>query len=391
MKKILGIWIAILLCVPFAKGQRYLKQVFPASNLTSNIQYGSNTNYIGSTQNLFLDFYEPQGDTALKRPLILYVHGGGFVDTNQSKALIHIKAFADSMARRGYAVACINYRLDTSISNRAVINAMHDAKAAVRFFRANANQYKINTDFIFIGGESAGAVTALTATYIDNLSEVSFPTTLPLATDNSVDGNSGNPGFSSDIKAALCLCGGTKTILNEQLFDTAAITTGDQPILLVHGTNDQLIHVAQSLEVAQRATNLNIPNLFYTMPGAGHCPWYFPLQNSWNYLDTIIDYTVPFLFACIQGGTSTNNYTAPKALNIYPNPTKSEFTISINNPTSSKSRLLVYNTLGICIAAKEIILENGQAKINLTNYSPGFYYIKYFSGLDLYTGSVLLR
>jgi acetyl esterase/lipase len=80
------------------------------------------------------DFYDPALDTMPLRPMVIYVHGGGFIDTNQSKSLIHIAAFCDSLARRGYAAAAINYRLDTSISNRAVINAMHDAKAAVRFF-----------------------------------------------------------------------------------------------------------------------------------------------------------------------------------------------------------------------------------------------------------------
>ena len=61
---------------------------------------------------------------------------------------------------KGYAVASIDYRLDTSISNRAVINAMYDARAAIRFFKAYASTYKIDTAKVFMGGESAGAMSS---------------------------------------------------------------------------------------------------------------------------------------------------------------------------------------------------------------------------------------
>ncbi len=375
MKTTFSLLLVFLLSTLSSNGQRYLKQIFPTSTSSLNIQYGSNTNYKGNTEILELDFYEPSGDTLSKRPLIIYVHGGGFVDTNQSKSLLHIVAFADSMARRGYTVANVNYRLDTSISNRAVINAMHDAKAAVRFFRANAQQYKIDPDFIFIGGESAGAITSLTTTYINNLSEVSFPSTLPLSTDNSVEGSSGNPGFSSKIKATLCFCGGTKTIINEALFDTTAIDAGDSPILFVHGTNDQLIHVAQSLEIAKRVTNLGIPNLFYTLPGAGHCPWFFPLQNSWTYLDTLVNYTVPFLYACVQPNSITNNTSKGSRLKIYPNPCSDYVTLQIDELHSHTGELKILDIKGIIQEKKTVKIKNGKTIVQFSDFSDGLYYL----------------
>lgn len=387
MKKHIVFLLLIFFFCSDVQGQRYLNPVFTSTSQTTNILYGAAQNYLGANQNLLLDFYEPSGDTATLRPLLIYIHGGGFVDTNQSKSLVHIKAFGDSLARRGYTVASINYRLDTSISNRAVINAMHDAKAAVRFFRANAPQYKINPDFIFIGGESAGAITSLTTTYINNMAEVSYPNTLPTANNNTVEGNSGNPNFSSETKAVLCLCGGTKTILNELLFDTSAIIAGDQPILFVHGTNDQLIHVAQSIEIVQRVTNLGIPNLFYTMNGAGHCPWFFPLPNSTAYLDTLIDYTVPFLYACIQGSTGTTNYSTIKKLNIYPNPSNNIFTIQ-SNIAQRQGTLYIFNQSGL-IRSQSIELNNGRYTFDLSEYATGVYYIKLrLSNYD-YIGTVL--
>jgi len=380
-----------LLFISFSvSSQRYLSPVFPSSTSSLDIQYGSNLNYKGNTENLLLDFYEPIGDTLSKRPLLIYVHGGGFTDTNQNKSLNHIVAFADSLARRGYTVASINYRLDTSISNRAVINAMHDTKAAVRFFRANASLYKIDTNLIFMGGESAGAITSLTTTYINTSAEVSFPNTLPLTNDNSVEGNSGHPGFSSEVKATLCFCGGTYTILKEPLFDTAAINSGDQPILLIHSTHDFFIPVSNALEIAQRVTNLGIPNLFYTMPGAGHCPWIYPLPNSWSYLDTLIEYSVPFLYACVQQSTSINNHSKIQNLKIYPNPTADLAIIQIDNSFSQSADLFIRGIIGNLKEKKSVEIVNGTIILDLKNYQNGLYLLELNLTKAKFKGSLLI-
>ena len=151
---------ALVLLATTMFGQRFIDPIFEAIEVHSDVVYGNAMNYQGVSQDLLLDFYEPVGDVAEKRPLIIYAHGGGFTDTNQTKELVHIAAFCDSMARRGYVVASIDYRLDESISNRSVINAMHDMKAAVRYFKKEMLTYAIDTSLIFVAGESAGAVTA---------------------------------------------------------------------------------------------------------------------------------------------------------------------------------------------------------------------------------------
>ena len=110
--------------------------------LITDIRYGTTTNYEGESVDLLLDIYQPSGDLEEGRPLIFYIHGRGFIDASQSKSLVNIMAYADSLAARGYVVASLNYRLDTSISNRAVINAAHDTKLAVCYLKANALLYK---------------------------------------------------------------------------------------------------------------------------------------------------------------------------------------------------------------------------------------------------------
>ncbi len=334
MKKIVSLFVLILF-VSASHGQRYLTAIFNTADSIPDIPYGSALNFKNVSQTLLLDFYEPKGDSLTRRPLIIYLHGGGFCDTGQTRKLLSIQVFCYYMALRGYAVASIDYRLDSTcfgpsfLSNRAIINAMHDAKASIRYFKANAGTFRIDTTKIFIGGESAGAITALTASYIDKMNEVLYPHTPPYSADNSVEGNSGNNGHTSHVKATLCFCGGTTVLGTYPVFDTAAINSqSDPPLFMVHGTNDSLIFINHSLDVAARANNLHLFNIFYPMYGASHCPWFYPLPNSWIYLDTLVNYTSAFLYSYILNPTDINESTINKeALYIYPNPMNSSATI----------------------------------------------------------------
>ncbi|RYE12763.1 MAG: hypothetical protein EOP51_30955, partial [Sphingobacteriales bacterium] len=82
-----------------ASAQRYLSDTFKSVDSIPNIQYGSAPDYQHKTQNLLLDFYEPHGDKAGKRPLLLYVHGGGFVEGTRKWP--SIKLMCEKMALRG--------------------------------------------------------------------------------------------------------------------------------------------------------------------------------------------------------------------------------------------------------------------------------------------------
>ena len=58
---------------------RYSTDVYSTYSVTSNITYGKNVTFSGTTQTLTLDFYEPTADTAHYRPLIIWAHGGSFI------------------------------------------------------------------------------------------------------------------------------------------------------------------------------------------------------------------------------------------------------------------------------------------------------------------------
>lgn len=96
-----------------------------------------------------LDLYLPEGDGPF--PLVIMVHGGGFMfgDKADGMGLTGV----DQLLEQGYAVSSINYRLSGEAQYPAQI---FDAKAAVRFLRANAAEYKLNPEKFGAWGASAG-------------------------------------------------------------------------------------------------------------------------------------------------------------------------------------------------------------------------------------------
>ncbi|MFZ9029420.1 MAG: alpha/beta hydrolase fold domain-containing protein, partial [Crocinitomicaceae bacterium] len=171
MKQTITLIFLMLGITSFAQpcnGGRYASNIFTNVDVTSDIQYGQNLDLAGSNVNLLLDFYEPNGDTETARPLILWVHGGSFIGGSKTDG--DMVTLATDFAEKGFACASIDYRLglnfppDSASAIRALLRAVQDLKAAVRFFykdRATTNTYKIDTTKIFLGGTSAGALTAL--------------------------------------------------------------------------------------------------------------------------------------------------------------------------------------------------------------------------------------
>ena len=208
-----------------------------------------------------MDIYIPDGDTATNRPVIIYMHGGSFYAGDKSS--IDCVDFCETMARRGYVTASLNYRLASNIvgfltSNETqyetVLKAVYDAKAAVRYFRkeyTNGNQYGIDPNTIFAGGYSAGGVIAIHQAYIDNISDLPF-----ISTDNNgssfnvqlianniggtygIEGDAGNYGFSSKINCVINFAGGINNI--------NWMDDNDEPLVSIQGTDDQIVGYACS-------------------------------------------------------------------------------------------------------------------------------------------------
>ena len=116
----------------------------PSVNERRNVTFAT----IGD-RNLQLDAFFPKKKTKKGRTAVLIIHGGGWRTGNRSQ---HIP-LAQHLAARGFVCFTAEYRLSTEALFPA---AVHDLKAAIRWMRANAKTYHIDTNRIATVGFSAG-------------------------------------------------------------------------------------------------------------------------------------------------------------------------------------------------------------------------------------------
>ena len=163
-----------------AAQKRFKDEVFSSIDSLNNVQYGESINIKGSKDKLLLDvIMPPKGDSLKYRPLLIFIHGGGF--QNNSKNGSYSSMVCNSFAKRGYVTSTIDYRLGVEKSGyeegkeaktnkdyaEALYRAQQDGRAAIRFFRKHAEEYGIDTNQIFITGSSAGSKTCLAIAYLN--------------------------------------------------------------------------------------------------------------------------------------------------------------------------------------------------------------------------------
>lgn len=205
---------------PPPAGERYIDQIFTDVSRSSNVTYGEGARS-GANQVLQMDIYTPDGDTETERPVLILAFGGGFVSGFKRDPLV--TAIARDFARRGYVTVSIDYRLFESTPqtedefNIAVIEAMHDMKAAVRFMREDAagpDIYGTSGDAIFVGGISAGGIMASYSGALDLQDDISNGVRDFLDANNGIAGNSSaNTHISSDVQGVFSISGAVSNFL----------------------------------------------------------------------------------------------------------------------------------------------------------------------------------
>jgi acetyl esterase/lipase len=229
-------------------------------------------------KDLLLDVYVPGNAQKPMMPVIVWLHGGSWFSGNKNGFGV---SYAASMVKSGFVVVCANY-----VTNDRFPAQLHNCKAVIRWIRANAGRFKMDTTKIGVWGEGAGGhLAALLGCTADTQSATSGDITI------DIEGNIGpHIGFSSRVHAVVDLYGPTdflkmdenkvedcaSPILHNQptspeaLLLGAAITTipdkvklanpsyyatsDDPPFLIQHGTADCDVPPNQS-EILDEALN----------------------------------------------------------------------------------------------------------------------------------------
>lgn len=281
---------------------RYTADVFTDVTRTTGVVFGSNSAIDYSTGattpvTLQLDFYEPLGDAAVQRPLLIMAFGGSFVQGQRQD----LDDLGLAFARKGYVVASIDYRLiqpgasginyylaytQPAVLADEIVRAAADMKAAVRFFKsdaAHANTYRIDPTRIFVGGFSAGAITALQVAYTDDVKENSDPNVRTAYQNNGgLEGNTDLPAPSNLLPAYSA--GGVAGVFNIAggVNDLNIVSAGNPPLYSAQGTADEVVPydcgpvstsnytLCGSHQLQAQATQVGIANQLYPVPGGNH-------------------------------------------------------------------------------------------------------------------------
>ncbi len=267
----------------------------------TGIVYGVATDWLGvvDTQKLDIAYPKLTIDTLKRRPFILLIHGGGYHTEDEFSNRHQWNEQCLMFAQRGFVSATIDYRVgwkdngsiaDDNSKNGpqleptsvfAVYRALQDARAALRFFVANAEVYGIDTNSIFVGGRSAGGDISLWIAFsnqreLDSLISEFIPEGCHNSL-GSLDSSTNTIQAHFKIRGVMNMWG--------PIADTALISREEAfaiPIIMFHGTDDASVPFKKfarpeyaytrygSYFIAMRYRNLGACYELHTKNGGGH-------------------------------------------------------------------------------------------------------------------------
>jgi hypothetical protein len=291
-----------LLLVIEAKAQRFKKDVFASMDSAVNIRYGEAMNIKNEMESLLLDIFMPSEDTMKKRPMVVFIHGGGFQNGNRKVAIA--KRTINIFVPKGYVTASISYRLgiEEPKSNKdyaeAMYRAQQDARSAIRFLKANATRWNIDTSQVFVCGTSAGAMTSLGLAYMD---ENEVPVDVNKNKWGPLEDKNENGLHSSKVKAVMNLWG--------SMIDYRWINEGDVPLYNSAGTTDKTVPYDSSFDyhnfkygpyiLFQRCLASGIATAWRPFYGVGHT-----LDSKQPMLDSCFSEMADWLYMQLKINTS---------------------------------------------------------------------------------------
>ena len=228
----------------------------------------------GGDVDLKLNLSRPKNPSSKKLPCVVVIHGGGWAGGDRA----HHDDLTWKFARQGYVSATIGYRLAPAHRFPAQV---HDVKCAVRFLRANADNYGLDPDRIGAIGFSAGGHLSMMLGVTER--------------SDGLEGDGGSPDQSSKVQAVVSFFGPTDLlapdipqrvlgILNDFIGGTkhdkpaeykkaspiTHVTSDDAAMLLIQGTKDPLVPHTQTYPMLEAMTKNGVKGRIELLIGASH-------------------------------------------------------------------------------------------------------------------------
>jgi len=243
---------------------RYKDMIFPNIKTAIDLSYDT-TDPSGKNKAHRFDLYQPAGDTAINRPLIIWMHGGGFKFGSKDDNSNQI--WGRFFAQHGYVVATINYTLSKKFPfinfdelKRSCYYSVQDAKQAIGFFKQHSHEYHIDPSKIILAGNSAGGMIAMQA---------AFSTNAELAKFAGVSDERSNDKELLKVSGVINFWGA--------IFHLDWLKNAKVPVVNVYGSTDSIVaptHKGPPLyggaDIHEKSTALGIPNDVKIFEGYSH-------------------------------------------------------------------------------------------------------------------------
>ena len=259
----------IFALLPFAA--LFAQQEQPPFRLPDGVRVEQNLVYSSpGGRDLHLDLFLPTEGRGLS-PAVVYIHGGGWKGGNKNA----FRRQAAHMATKGFAGACIEYRLSGEAKYPA---ALQDSKAALGWMRANAAKYRIDPQRIGAAGGSAGGhLVALLGVTGDVKAVAAFNPAVDLV-------SFGKRAPSSAGNSVAEFLGATYAQKPELWAEATPLTHVDKNsavFLFLHGNADTTVPYQQSLDMLNKLKAAGVEAELFTAEGAAHGffnrpPWFEP-------------------------------------------------------------------------------------------------------------------
>lgn len=391
MKKLFTLLLIVSL-VHTLQAQRYRDKLFTTVAMDS-VLYGNAINWDNTPQPLKMNIYQPVGDTASKRPLLVLAHGGSFI--NGTRYNPDVSYLCAEFAKRGYVCVSIQYRLGIDLSKffdeggtqfaNAVWRGALDGRAAIRFLRAHADSLNINTDQIYLGGVSAGGVLGLHEAFLDTQSELdnADPKIDTASIGGGIEGLSGTPGQSWRVKGLISLCGALGNV-------SWMSNNTDLSIFSVHGTNDETVpyktayfrafgfdvaKLSGGFVVDSMAKTLGMKSFLYTFINAPHVPFSPSVgttQSSTAYMDTTEGLLRDFLLDDLNRKVGLPDVLLSKDIKLYPNPARNLVSVDISK--GHETQITVFDMCGKVHYKAQT--DKLRTVLNIEAYPAGIYFVR---------------
>ncbi|MCR9253212.1 MAG: PKD domain-containing protein [bacterium] len=259
---------------------------FETYTKTEKVQYG-----INSGAHL-MDIYQPASDIRCSRPAIVLFVGGGAGDPN---SLSSIESMAISLAENGFVVGVGQYRSGNDSFFEMVLRNQQDIKAAVRYFRSQQNELRIDDSRIFHGGHGSGAIISLYAAYV-TLDEIPSSLHPIVEAEGGLEGEQGNQDYSSAVAGIFTASGAIYDLVNPP----TVIDQGEPPVFAVHGEDDIEIVIGcettdggayqcGSQVIYETAQAANVQSELFVITGGSHSS---PRLNPELYMDDLVSFLI---------------------------------------------------------------------------------------------------